>query len=301
MDRGGKNTIERIFFPTRFRELSFNALECLLALKEAGLREVILSYIIPVEEVAFVPFGGYLKDEEEHLREEARIRFEDWQRELLKAGLESKVIIEVGDPVPKILSLAERERADLIVVGKKKKTGAEGIFIESHTMDILRRSRIPALVYKYMVQFEWDGEIVTRTNDRIFRRPLLAADWSLPSERALGLLLSLKGIVKEAVVVHILETRIKKGMEKAELLRIEKESRERLERYCAILKSAGIQAESHLSAGNGAQEIINLSREFDASMLVMGTTGKDRLHEFFMGSVSHRVAEMSELPTLLSP
>ncbi|MCL4492791.1 MAG: universal stress protein [Nitrospirae bacterium] len=57
----------------------------------------------------------------------------------------------------------------------------------------------------------------------------------------------------------------------------------------------------HLSAGNDVREILSISREFGAGMIIMGTTGKDRLHELFLGSVSHRVAETSELPTLLVP
>ena len=37
------------------------------------------------------------------------------------------------------------------------------------------------------------------------------------------------------------------------------------------------------------------------SMIIMGTTGKDRFKEFWFGSVSHRVAEELELPVLLVP
>ncbi len=293
--------IERILFPTQFRELSFNTLESLLVLKEAGLKEIVLSYIIPRDDVAYVPFGGYLKDEEGRLREEARIRFGDWQQALSAAGIESRTVIEVGDPVPKILAVAEREKVDLIVAGKKRRTEVEDIFIGSHTMEILRRSRIPVLLHKYMVQFEWDGEMVTRTNDRIFERPLFATDWSLPSERALKLLLSLKDIVKEALVAHVIGGKISKGLGLPELQRLERESKERLEQYCEVLRTAGIKAELHLSAGNDVREILSISREFGAGMIIMGTTGKDRLHELFLGSVSHRVAETSELPTLLVP
>ncbi|MEW5746523.1 MAG: universal stress protein [Nitrospirota bacterium] len=293
--------IEKLLFPTQFKELAFDTLETLLALRRVGLREIVLSYIIPREEVAFVPFGGYLKEEEERLRNEARIRFEDWQRVLSSAGIASTIVIEVGDAVPRILAIAQRERVDLIVVGRKRLTMGESLFIGSHTMDILRRSPIPVLVHKYMVQFERSGETVSRVNDRIFERPLLATDWSGPSRKALEFILSLKGVAAKALVAHVIGSKLSKGLEQSELLRIERESKERLEQYCAMLREAGIDAEPHLSAGDEVRELLSLSREFDASMIVMGTTGKDRLHEFFLGSVSHRMAERSELPTLLVP
>ena len=293
--------IERLLFPTKFGELDLNSLESLSALKDAGLKEVILYYVIPREEVGFVPYGGYLKQEEGRIREEVRIRFEDWQKTLSAKGINSRIIIEVGEPVPNILKISEKEKVNLIVVGKKKRFGHDGHLIGSHTLQIITRSKMPTLVSKYLVQFERDGETVTRTNDAIFKRPLLATDWSEPSERALELLISLNGLIEKAFVCHAIGVKISKSIDKTELHRIEKESKERLEKYCERLKSAGIAAEPHLGAGRTVLELIRISRDVKASMIVMGTTGKDRLHELFLGSVSHRVAGMSELPTLLVP
>lgn len=216
-------------------------------------------------------------------------------------GIGSKIIIEVGEPVANILRIAEKERVDLIVVGRKKRTGTEKPFVGSRTLQIITRSKIPALVSKYMVQFEWDGEMVTRLNDDIFRRPLLATDWSEPSERAFNMLMSFNGLIEKVFVCHVIGVKISKGLDKSELHRIEKESKERLEDYCKRLKASGIEAEPHLGAGRTPLEIIRMSRESKASMIIIGTTGKDRLHEIWLGSVSHRIVEISELPTLLVP
>ena len=293
--------IEKILFPTKFREFAFEALESLLVLKDAGLRDVVLHNVIPRDEVGFVPYGGYLKDEEERLREETRIRFQEWQQALSAHGIGSKIVIEVGDPVPNILALAEKEKIDLIVVGKKKKTGPELSFVGSHTLQLITRSTVPILVSKHMVEYESSGEMVTRLNDKVFQRPLLATDWSEPSTRALELLSSLKNVVEAVSVCHVIGVKIAKNLDKSGLHLLEKESRERLARYCERLTAAGIPAEPHLGAGRSVLEIIRIARETHATMIMMGTTGKDRLHEFFLGSNSHRVAEASELPTLLVP
>jgi nucleotide-binding universal stress UspA family protein len=293
--------IEKILFPTKFREFAFEALESLLVLKDVGLREVVLHYVIPREEVGFVPYGGYLKDEEERLREETRIRFEEWQQTLSAQGIGSKIVIEVGDPVPNILALAEKEKVDLLVVGKKKKTGPELSFVGSHTLQLITRSTVPTLVSKHVVEYESSGEMVTCLNDKIFQRPLFATDWSEPSSRALELLSSLKNVVDTVYVCHVIGVKISKDLDKSGLHRLEKESRERLARYCEKLTAAGIPAEPHLGAGEASLEVIRIARETHATMIMMGTTGKDRIHEFFLGSNSHRVAQMSELPTLLVP
>jgi nucleotide-binding universal stress UspA family protein len=292
---------EKILFPTKFRELDFNLLESLLELRKDGLKEIVLTFVIPREDVAFVPFGGYLKDEEKRLREQARIRFEDWQASVSKKGIKTKIRIEVGSPIPEIMSIAEEEKVDLIVAGRGKRTDIEEVYLGSHTLGLIRRATIPILVSKYMVRFEREGEVVTQVNDRIFTNPLLATDWSKPSEKAMEVLMALKGVVDKAMVTHIIEVKIAKGHDKSGLDRLEKESKRRLKDYCDRLRKAGINAESHLFSGKSAPEIVKVAREHKASMIIMGTTGKERFKEFWLGSVSHQVAEESELPVLLAP
>jgi len=293
--------IEKILFNTRFRELAFSALEALLELKKAGLAEIVLTYIIPREEVAFVPYGGYLKDEEERLEEVARLRFEQWQEVIEKHGVSTRIRIEKGVRNAKILQIAEEENVDLIVTGRKKRTMFEKVYVAEHILDLVRRSPTPLLMEKYMVQFEWNGDVLTRINDHIFKRPLLATDWSTPSENALEFMRGFKGLAENIIVVHVIGRKLSKGLTRAALKKLETESKRRLEAYCRRLNEIGLEAISDLSVGKTATEIIRLSRERGATMIAMGRTGKDWFKEYWLGGVSHRVAELSELPVLLIP
>jgi len=293
--------IEKVLFHTRFRDLAFNALETLLELKQAGLQEVVLTYVIPREEVAFVPYGGYLKDAAEQMEEVARLRFEQWQEFISSKGLRSKVRIETGTLNAKILAVAEEEQVDLIVTGRKKRSAFEKVYVGSHVLDIIRRSPRPVLMGKYMVQYEWAGEVLTRVNDHIFHRPLLATDWSQPSQNALEFIKSLKGLASKVLVVHNIGAKISKGLDVAALRVLEEESKRRLDGYCGRLEAAGLSAEFYISVGKTTLEILRQSREQKATMIVMGRTGKDWFQEYWLGGVSHRVAEVSELPVLLVP
>lgn len=293
--------LEKILFHTKFRELAFNALESVLELKKSGLKEVILVYVVPREEVSFVPYGGYLKEEEERLKEVARIRFEDWQKAIAKKGLESKVRIEIGVENSRILSVAKEEKVDMIVTGKKKRTTMEKVYIGSHILDLLRQSPVPILMVKYMVQFKLEDERLTRVNDHIYDRPLLATDWSKPSENGLNMLLAFKGISEKIMITHIIGSKLSKGTENSVLKTLEEESKNRLNGYCQTLEKSGMKTESHLAIGKTAPEILKVARENNATMIVMGRTGKDWIQEFWWGGVSHKVAEISELPVLLVP
>ena len=293
--------INKVLFHTRFRDLALNALNAVLELKKAGLKEIILTSIIPRDEVAFVPYGGYLKDEEERLEEVARLRFEQWQDNIAEKGVDCKIRIETGVVNSKILSIAEEENVDLIVTGRKKRTTFEKIYVGSHVLDILRRSPLPVLMGKYMVQYEWEGEVLTQVNDHIFETPLLATDWSQPSENALEFIKSLKGLAQKAIILHNIDDKLSKGMEMTALKEMEEESKKRLETYSQKLNEAGVNTEICLSIGKTVYEIIRQSREHNASLIVMGRTGKDWFQEYWLGGVSHRVAEISELPVLLVP
>ena len=292
---------KKILFHTRFRELAFNALKTILELKKAGLETIILTHIIPLDEVSFVPYGGYLKKAEEQFKTEARIRFEDWQQSIADLGVESKIRIEVGLTNAEILAIAEEEAVDLIVIGRKKRTLFEKVYVGSHILDIFRRSVIPVLMSKHTVEYELGGKQLFRVSDRPFQRPMLATDWSQPSANALQTLSALKGVVETVLVVHNIGSKISKGLNQASLSALEKESKTRLASYCHKLDQWGMATEYHLSMGKTVPELIRLSRDHQASMIVMGQTGKDWFQEYWLGGVSHRLAELSELPVLLVP
>ena len=292
---------KKVLFHTHFRELALNSLKTIMELKKVGLESIILTHIIPRDEVSFVPYGGYLKETETQMKTEARLRFEDWQELLTEHGIKSHIRIEVGAPNAEILSIAEEEGVDLIVIGRKKRTLMEKVYVGSHIMDILRRSTVPVLMSKYMVQFEWEDEQLTRTNEHIFNRPMLATDWSQPSENAMQNMSALKGLAETVLVVHVIDAKLTKGMDSEKRSHIEKESKSRSQNYCRKIEQFGMSAEHHLSAGKTVQELVRLSRDHKASMIVMGKTGKDWFQEYWLGGVSHQIAELSELPVLLIP
>ena len=53
--------------------------------------------------------------------------------------------------------------------------------------------------------------------------------------------------------------------------------------------------------GRTVEEIIKISRDYGATMIIVGRTGKDWFHEYWLGGVSYQIAELSELPVLLIP
>jgi nucleotide-binding universal stress UspA family protein len=103
------------------------------------------------------------------------------------------------------------------------------------------------------------------------------------------------------LVVHVIGNKLAKGLDKHQVQALEHESEKRLDGYRQTLAQRQIEAEVHLAMGKTVIEILRLAREHEASLIVMGRTGKDWFQEYWLGGVSHRVAELSERPVLLVP
>lgn len=293
---------ESILFHTRLREAAFESLKAVLTLKPAGLRRIVLVYVIRREEVAFIPYAGFDQKGADRQRSAAEERFAHWAGMVAEAGIECRWRIELGETNPILMDIAEQEAVDLIVTGRKSRTAFDRVYVGSHILDMVRRSPVPLMMAKYVAPYtREDGQVATRINDRPFVRPMLATDWSPPSQRGLEALIAMGPAVEKVLVAHVVGRNLTKNAPAAAVDALEMESRKRLDHACARLAEAGIQAEALLGSGHAAAEIVRLARTHDSSAIIMGRTGKDWFEEYWLGGVSHRVAENSERPVLVIP
>jgi len=286
--------ITKMLFVSEFEKLWFDALQSLMGLRKAGLNHVVFLHVIDRDKVAMRRGTGYLKQEERKLREIADIRFIDWAETLFEEGMEVGAHIAIGNTVPKILSVAEYEGVDLIVTARRRRGKLEELYAGSETSDLLRRAVRPVLIYNYLSQSGKVGE-------NPFERILLALDWSLSSERVLDYALALEGAAKRVEIIHVLSEKEIAGLSKMEAHKLERESKKRLDDVSDMLAREGIDVRPHLYIGNIEQQIEKGASEHRATMIVLGTKRRSIWKEKWSGSVSHALANKSELPVLVIP
>jgi nucleotide-binding universal stress UspA family protein len=286
--------ISTMLFVSEFEELWFDALQSLMGLRKAGLNHVVFLHVIPRERVAMRRGTGYLKQEEQKLREIADIRFIDWAETLFEEGMEVGAHIAIGNVVPKILSVAEIEKIDLIVTARIKKGKLGEIFLGSETSDLLRRTEKPVLLYNYQSQAGKVGE-------NPFERVLLALDWSVSSEKVLDFVLAMKEAVKRVEIMHVLSEKQIGKMSKMEAHKVERENKKRLDEVCDTFVQQRFDARPHLYIGDTEEQIQRGAGEHRATMIVLGTRQASTWKEKWSGSISHSLAEKSELPLLIVP
>jgi nucleotide-binding universal stress UspA family protein len=290
--------IKKLLFVTKFEELGLDALQSLLTLRNASLNHVVFMYVIERDSVAMRRGTGYKKDEEIRLRETANIRFIDWAENLFEQGMEVGVYIVVGKLIPQVLKAAEKEEADLIVIGRREKGVLEMFYSGSDITELLRRSQTPVLIYKQLSASTGGNVCVL---DRPFDRPLLAVDWSPASSRAVAFVKTLKNVINIMDVIHVVSEKELVTTNAMEVQITRKKTRQKLDNVCNELEGAGISAKPHVYIGNPVDEIERAARECQASLIITGSSSKSTFVERFIGSIPRAVAEKSAYPTLIIP
>lgn len=132
-------------------------------------------------------------------------------------------------------------------------------------------------------------------------RILLATDGSPDAERATRAAVELAGKTgSELHMVHVgeyLPTYLAQTEEEPAELR--ETARELLEREARKVAEAGAVAEAHLRLGRPAEQIVDLSEELGAGVVVVGSRGLSTLRRALMGSVSDSVVRHAHCPVFV--
>ncbi|NVL89995.1 MAG: universal stress protein [Desulfobacterales bacterium] len=214
-------------------------------------------------------------------------KVEDWDGRFADYGLKSKTFVVDEPLVPAILDTAHQEAVSLIAasLNRDKRRLLRG----SLTTELLRASTLPVLVLPE------DAQASVSVERGVFTHLVFATDWSPASEKALRYLLSLdlKTITKTLEIVHVIDKKLS--------VRDIHDLKYKLTESRKIFLDHGIDAEGHVYAGKPSEEIMLAARDYDATCIVMGTTGKSALKDLLSPSYSYRVAEASVVPTLVVP
>ena len=286
--------IRKLLFVTKFEELCYDALNSLLALRGAALEHVVFLNVIERDKVAMKRGSGYLKEEEVKLKETANIRFIDWAENLFEMGLEVGAYMEVSQLIPEILRVVEKESPDLIVIGRSHKGTLEQLYAGSDVMELVRRTDVPILVFKHMI----DDNIVP---EKLFERPLFATNWSKTDQKAIEYIKGLKEVIGEIHIMHVVKDSALKSSDTHEVQKVRKKERKKLDALCDELEDAGLNARPHVYVGDPQKEIEKAAKEYQASMIILGSSEKAAIIERWTGSISKNIADKSIFPCLLIP
>lgn len=140
-------SISRILVPTDFSECSAAALDYAVALAKPLNADLILAHVIEpfpysvIEGLTFVDYGARLTSETQAL-------LDILSRKPLKEKLSVATHLTSGMPFREIIDLAERENADLIVIGTHGRTGFDHLITGSVAEKVARLAPCPVLLVR---------------------------------------------------------------------------------------------------------------------------------------------------------
>jgi nucleotide-binding universal stress UspA family protein len=219
------------------------------------------------------PFHALVPQFEEVLKAKARGAAQAVTLAAAREGVPCSAEAPSGRLVPEIL---EAERAvELVVMGQRGEGyEATGEWLGSNVERVVRKSIKPCLV--------------TPAAFRPVRRILAAYDGSEHANRALYSAFELAGALKAALAV----LSVASADEEARRSRLLREAVE-------LAKRQGIAAEAIAAEGAAEQRVVEVARERQFDLVVMGAYGHTRLRELVLGSVTNHVIRTSEAPVLL--
>jgi nucleotide-binding universal stress UspA family protein len=284
----------RVLFPTDFSPHSERIAKCLPELKALGATEIVLLNVIEIGHPI-----GFDSDNLERIiawKKDAEARMDLLRTAIEKSSIHVHVKIELGVPHLDILRIADEEDVDLIVMGTHGHGFVRGITLGSVTHKVVQHSRVPTLALKQKLIDQLGTIECEFICQHLLRRILLPTDFSATAGEALQVVKGLKAAGAESVVLlHVVGTEQKSRPEQLT------EVSDRLERMKNELEFFGYSTTVLLRTGDSFKEIDRVTEEEDASLIVMGSTGRSAAADVMLGSVADAVVCRHARPVLVVP
>jgi nucleotide-binding universal stress UspA family protein len=209
--------------------------------------------------------------------------------------IQPELVVHVGTAPDDILSFAEAQRSDVIVMGTHGRRGYDRLMLGSVTDRVMRRSPCPVLA----VCKAPDEPTAARKEPghvHHLNRILYCADFSGNSERALNYALSATGEYDaELTLLHVLED-VPSPARTAEAVAA---ATERLDKLIPPEARKTLKIKTEVRIGKPYRQIIQLALEAQIDMVAMGVRGHGALDLAVFGSTTYRVIQLGPCPVLV--
>jgi nucleotide-binding universal stress UspA family protein len=218
------------------------------------------------------------------------------------AGVLMSVSVHYGNPVATILAHAEAGSCDLIVLGPHDRTRFERFRSGSVAEQVTRGATCPVLTVPALAH---DGDHDTTSS---FANVLCPMDFSNASTAALEHALRIVGETRgRLTLVHVLPSLHLidghayhlTGPDYVPLLT--RNAWQLLQECVPPQLSAATDVRARVLFGPAAAQIVRVSREIDADLIVMGVTARGAIGRRLLGSTAARVMRSAGRPLLAVP
>jgi nucleotide-binding universal stress UspA family protein len=292
--------IDRILCPIDFSDVSRHALAHVAAFAQwyEAKVTVLHVYSAPVPPVAVSQYPGNISLLPPVQPDEVQAQVRTFCEPLSVAGVSPAIIVEEGDPAKAITRMAGDAPPDLLIMGTHGRGGFQRLLLGSVTEKVLRLVACPVLTVP---------PPAATGSTPSFKTILCPIDFGPSAIRALDYAFSL---AKEAdariILLHVVEALSDAaalgepiGFSIPDFQRsLEQDALERLTALIPADARSWCEPEVRVTSGKAQREIVRVTKENQAELIVMGVQGRGAVDLLLFGSTTHHVIRDAAVPVL---
>lgn len=287
--------LKSILCPIDFSDFSVAAYQYALSLAEYYEARIVALHVV---EIWKYPFADYAAQEADYARfsralnEGGEMRLQRFAKQYSAHGLQPKLVSHQGNAPNCILSFAQKENMELIVMGTHGRRGLDRLVLGSTTDRVMRKATCPVLVVSNASQKALDTGADGR---HCLSRIVYCTDFSNNSERARAYAISLVAEYNaELTLLHVTENAPDLARAEATIA----ERTQELDKLVADAERKNLNVRSVVRFGKPYEEIVRYATEERASLIIMTARGGDAMDRAIFGSTTYRVIQLGPCPVL---
>jgi len=288
--------IKLILCPIDFSEFSVSAYQHALSVAEHYEAKLVAQHIVELwrhPSFDFAASAGLYEESLQAFRESGKEQLQEFVKKHSHDEIQPELVVQVGVAADSILSFAQLQKADVIVMGTHGRRGFDRLMLGSVTDRVMRRAPCPVLAASKPHDSAAAGKEWGHVHH--LSRILFCADFSENSERALKYAVSATAEYDaELTLLHVLEG-VPSPAKTEEAMAV---AAERLDKLIPPEGRKSLKIKTALRIGKTYAEIIQLALEAQIDLVTMGVRGRGALDVAVFGSTTYRVMQLGSCPVL---
>jgi len=293
--------IKIILCPVDFSEFSIRAYHHALSLAEHYRAKLVAQHIV---ELSRYPYADYVASTGDYaefcrvLRDGDKQQLQQFVRQHTHGEIRPELVVTQGTAPDCILSFAQAQKADLIVMGTHGRRGYDRLVLGSVTNRVMRRTPCPVLAVCRPPHEPMSADIAAGeecSHAHHLNRILFCTDFSENSEQALNYAISATTEYDaELTLLHVLED-VPSPAKTEEAIAT---ATRQLDKLIPPEGRKTVKVRMAVRVGKPYQQIIQLALETQVDLVVMGVRGRGALDLAVFGSTTYRVLQLGPCPVL---
>jgi nucleotide-binding universal stress UspA family protein len=287
--------IERILCPVDFSAFSVRAYDYASSLAQHCGAKLFVQHVVELWQYPSATFAATAYDYDkfcENLLKQGQEQLHSFVKTHTKNGIDPECVTSEGMAADCILSFADLQAINLIVIGTHGIRGFERLMMGSVTEKVLRTAHCPVLA----VNNPSHDSVVSATSQHPveLRQIIFCTDFSDNSNGALEYAISVADEYKaNLTLVHVLE-----GVSKSHSAKDTAKANDQLDSLIPPQARLTSRITTTVRVGRAYSEISQLARESSADLVIMTVHGRNALDDTVFGSTTYRVLQLGSCPVL---